>query len=263
MKTIPILFQPEMVDAILNGTKTQTRRICKHQHWSHSELTDVNINGITTRKVSNVNCPYGQPGDVLYVRENYKITATTDGFIHFFFRNGEKSQELAFYKKDFSLITLRKISKRKLLADRVYSCPGIHLYKEAARIWLQVEEVKVERLNEITDDGAKAEGIIGHRFEIGLDGPYGFEYKVYTMSSEWTSEPRDSFKSLWNHINGVDAWNANPWVWVVKFKVLSTTGRPDIEALEKAQAHDKMQTAVAAVMQYGETESGNSKHSNE
>ena len=203
MKERPILFSTPMVKAILAGNKTQTRRICKHQHWSHSELIDVNKN-IILQKVyqREVSCTYGQPGDVLWVREKFMIDI--GGGIHYC--ASEKYSRIDRWK------------------------PSIHLPKSAARIWLQIESIRVERLQDISERDAVKEGILSYEDPI-----IGSRYKDYMADASGYGHPDedyptvtsaiDSFKSLWQFINGEDSWNSNPWVWAITFKVLSTTGK--------------------------------------
>jgi len=96
--------------------------------------------------------------------------------------------------------------------------------KAAARIWLQVEEIRVERLQDITEESAIAEGIID--YEDGTYKNYFTQKGLREQDGVDCILAKGSFQSLWCSINGLESWDANPWVWVVKFKVLSTTGKP-------------------------------------
>lgn len=179
MKEIPILFSTPMVQAILEGRKTMTRRIVKDKDpWSV------------------ITCRYGQPGDILWVRETFAIYL--DAFL---FKAG--------YRGVFKGIKWK---------------PSIHMPKDYARIWLQVEEIRVERLHSISKEDAISEGI--ERINDKLFKCYG------TSSLVVTNVPKDSFMTLWSEINGVESTHANPWVWVIKFKVLSITGRPELETAQ-------------------------------
>ncbi|WP_372775630.1 hypothetical protein [Mangrovibacterium sp.] len=208
-KEHPILFSLPMVQAILEDRKKQTRRICKHQHWTHSELTDVNINKIIQKVDRNVSCPYGQPGDLLWVRETF--TEWPKG--EFQFRASTRSGD--------------ELGKWK---------PSIHMPKAAARIWLEITEVKVERLQAISEGDAKAEGIKlhsgGQHYLDYIAEAYNTTQFIYRLRSA-----KDSFKTLWQLVNERNKsfievhgirWSDNPWVWVVKFKVISTNGKPEI-----------------------------------
>lgn len=182
----PILFSTPMVQAILAGRKTETRRVVKG--WGLAWLNE----GFTPEfvaaegNIENV-CPYGHPGTVLWVRETWQ-------------QRNDKALKLGFdkyyYKADFKGCTEAGWK------------PSIHMPKAAARIWLQVTEIKVERLHDITDEGAILEGCLVEQ-EIFVQG-----------------ELRGAFINVWSSINGYISWALNPWVWVVKFKVLSTTGKP-------------------------------------
>lgn len=187
MNEKPILFSTEMVQAILEGRKTQTRRICKHQHWSHSELTDFNKNQIFQKIDRNVSCKFGKPGDLLWVRETFDPTSGCLGSI--------------LYKANYTSKELSSAVKKLFEWKSSRFMP-----KAAARIWLQIEEIRVERLQDITYQDILQEG---------MPKPLG-DY----------SSPVDWFETLWTKINGSGSWDANPWLWVIKFRVLSTTGKP-------------------------------------
>lgn len=202
----PILFSTPMVQAILAGRKTETRRVVKG--WGLAWLNE----GFTPEfvaaegNIENV-CPYGHPGTVLWVRETWQ-------------QRNDKALKLGFdkyyYKADFKGCTEAGWK------------PSIHMPKAAARIWLQVTEIKVERLQDITDVDAINEGVETWESPVHKNLP---TYQNYLNPCLDKSEcvflsPKLSFQTLWQSINGPDSWESNPWVWVVKFKVLSTTGKP-------------------------------------
>ncbi len=208
MKEHPILFSTPMVQAILEGRKTQTRRICKHQHWSHSELTDVNVNGISQKVDRSVTCPYGQPGDLLWVRETFCFPSLFDGF-----------EDDYYYKANFNPGNFETRH-----ASQGWK-PSIHMPKAAARVWLEITEVKVERLQDISEEDAIAEGC----FKYGPFGEYAgskhpsggaMTYRAYSKAAR-------AFQCIWESINGEQSWKKKPWVWVIKFEVLSTEGNPE------------------------------------
>lgn len=231
MKEIPILFSTPMVQAILAGNKTQTRRIVKPQpvdsyfqslvHHASGRFTFVkngNYNP-TQNDVLEVKCPYGQSGDIIWVRENYKIYINSGGKqIYFAFE--ETDHLFPFYYKQLTLNTLKKIMARDLRHDEWHSSPSIHMYKESARIWLQIESIRVERLRDISEEDSSAEGVL--KLEDG-------RYKNYLNGTSCQCETAKlGFTTLWCNINGTDSWNSNPWVWAITFKVLSTTGKPTL-----------------------------------
>ena len=183
MKERPILFSAPMVRAILDGRKTQTRRIVKQKHLPFLE----NITGnFLDGKWDQRPFPYGKPGDRLWVRETFC------------------------YHDDLAMYLYK--------ADDVTCCkwkPSIHMPRIASRILLEVVNVRVERLNDISEEDAIAEG-------INLPSPYvGIGMDGEVIESETISwMPSDYYKELWESINGPGSWDLNPWVWVVEFKVL-------------------------------------------
>lgn len=190
MKIRPILFNTEMVMALLEGRKTCTRRVLKQPF-------EVHPNGYITKPRGNERlCPYippYQPGDILYVRETWCKGSYGD------------EKEKYYYKAD----------------DNNFFCtwhPSIHMPKEAARIFLKVTDVRVERLQDITDDGAKAEGA---NWKNGKN--VGWEEKMRRTAVERFAEIWEStIKKTDKHIHG---WNANPYVWVVEFERCEKPGK--------------------------------------
>lgn len=220
-KERPILFSTPMVQAILQGRKTMTRRVVKHHQvngtpgeYSGRTLLNIKINGKPVKEygalfqhatypeiVKWVKCPYGQPGDVLWVRETWGI---------------EK-------RKEKRIVFKARMNDYPIQDDRWR--PSIHMPKAAARIWLRITDVRVERLHDISEADAIAEGI-----ETSYSGLFFKNYQPKPTAwgdGSLVSEPEHSFKSLWQTINGEESWLQNPWVWVVKFEVLSTTGRKE------------------------------------
>lgn len=216
-KEKPILFSTPMVQAILNGTKTETRRVMKPQPSVYNGNT-VNVDswGNYTSDIEDdyktYKCPYGQPGDVLYVREQFTYLKDAK----------EPEQITTIYKADAHKVI--HPDDIQLLKWK----PSIHMPKAAARIWLQVEEIKVEQLQDITEESAIAEGI-----QVVKNGLIGESYGDPDGGILY-GNPCNAFMSLWSRINGYDSWDANPWVWVVKFKVLSTTGEPTLKQIWQA-----------------------------
>lgn len=209
----PILFSAPMVRAILEGRKTQTRRIIKPQ----PEVTETGY--ISWRdEICAMDCfasiiaddsPYGVPGDRLWVRETcraYEITNSdwngysghvpgTDGVVYavdVVFREIENTQDAS----DAWVALYRYRGKRGA------TVPPIHMPRWASRIDLLVKAVRVERLQDISDDDAFAEGIV----PMVEDGALGY------------STPQNIYRELWESINGPGSWDANPWVWVVEFQ---------------------------------------------
>lgn len=183
----PILFNTEMVQAILDGRKTCTRRVVKLP--KNMSGRPVGKNGdIGFMYLGGIKRPPYQQGDILYVRETWCKGSWMN------------EKERYYYKAD----------------DDDFHCvwhPSIHMPKEAARIWLKVTDVRVERLQKITEDGAKAEGAIDNR---GLIHSPENEYdRIHTA--------REHFIEIWDSTikkSDLDryGWDANPWVWVIEFE---------------------------------------------
>lgn len=216
MREIPILFKGPMVNSILAGTKTQTRRIVKpirEHHWeglpgfeiTHKLLETTN--GLQARfdyRVKNVlldlnddvpewrKCPFGKPGDHLYVRETWAVTNPHD--------NGAISKinmGPVWYRADGFLRTDPNSQAEQCFGKGRWR-PSIHMPKWASRIWLEVTNIRVERLKDITTGNCIKEGIPTY-FEGG-------------------NGVHNDFKTLWESTYGHASWKANPFVWVVEFR---------------------------------------------
>lgn len=166
----PILFSTPMVQAILDGRKTQTRRVIKPQ-----PLDVVTYANQRVWYPEVIKCPYGEIGDVLWVRETFI-----------------KDKESFLHKASHTLV--EKFIKWK---------PSIFMPKEACRLFLQVKNIRVEQLQDITEEDAFAEGAKHGRF-YGL-GQIG-------------GSTREGFFELWETINKKGSVNKNPWVWVIEFE---------------------------------------------
>ena len=208
MKFIPILFSTAMVQAILEGRKTQTRREVRPQPsadtfaFSFGKVLDgserrvlcMHKQNLVKDKlpiVDSMQLPYGEPGDVLWVRES--------------FCEGLKDQY--YYKAQIEAEGWDFKWK-----------PSIHMPKSACRIFLEVVSVRVERLRDISQADAIAEGIVTKTEVTGLVMGQKNDYpKSFVGHKSWVL-PKESFKGLWKSINGQESWDSNPWVWVVEFK---------------------------------------------
>lgn len=209
MRERPILFSAPMVRAILAGNKTQTRRIAKPV--KHPDLGNLYDAGALVlehepQHVIDRACPYGQPGDRLWVRESFMDLRGT-GVEHY---DGDGCRQRYAFAAD---------SPPGSYADETrkdYGLrwkPSIHMPRAACRLVLEIIGVRVERLNEISEADARAEGC-----------PFTWDGKQYEPPppevDSWQGYGRASFSLLWSQINGADSWTANPWVWVVEFRVL-------------------------------------------
>lgn len=193
MKERPVIFNGEMVSAILDGRKTQTRRVMavqpesnqfgllrisdstKHSdigkyHWAESNATG------THQRSALFSCPFGQVGDRLWVRETF----------------GDCGNRLV-YRADTEDGAASQVKRW---------VPSIHMPREACRILLEITAVRVERLNDISEEDARAEGVAPSQHIIT---PLEALYRV-------------GFLNLWQSIYGEESWSANPWVWVIEFR---------------------------------------------
>jgi len=231
MKERPILFNGEMVRAVLDGRKTQTRRVIKKQpgvvgavsytclDWLWHFTSNSGKVGIF--KPAYLRCPYGKPGDRLWVRETWhKCSDGSQLQPHFVFRADG----------DYSVNTYGECI---YCEDQMKWKPSIHMPKVASRILLEVTDVRVERVQEIAEGDVYAEGtpgMIGGRYGCKVCNASGWTYTDPDGCKNCKGTGADIvgyFKSLWDSINGkprkdgVDiSWKANPWVWVVTFKRL-------------------------------------------
>jgi hypothetical protein len=200
MKQRPILFSSEMVQAILDGRKTQTRRLLKLQPkknleflgWKLTEYIQVAF-GRGAKIESLHKFPFGEVGDVLWVRETYLNFNSIDETPNYT------------YKADHPNFNINFASGEKWK-------PSIHMPKRASRIWLKITNVKVQRLQDISAEDAIKEGIKKHNHR--RLGEMWYDY-IYLGGCQ---DPITSFASLWCSINGLDSWYKNPWIWVIEFE---------------------------------------------
>lgn len=196
MEQRPILFSTPMVQAILAGRKTQTRRKADMTSRHIRKLFNGEFEGESGRIYK---CPYGQVGDVLWVRETWQWD----------WIDCDKKEEKCYFFKTSTL--------PNVLASGEKWKPSIHMPKDAARIWLRINNVRVERLNDISEEDAIKEGIE----ELKSNGiPHYRNYGKQLVAKEFNffCSPVNSFRSLWESINGENSWNNNPWVWVIEFE---------------------------------------------
>jgi hypothetical protein len=189
VKDRPILYQGEMVRSILADRKTQTRRVAKLTSNGHVKEVGGHRRWHPADPEAVLACPYGQPGDRLWVRESwaYHLYALSAS-------NHELSGPWV-YAADGST--------QHRLCDRWR--PSIHMPRAASRIMLEITGVRVERLQDISEADAIAEGVMAcARRVVGLPG--GCDSHLC------------GYRQLWAKINGKGSWAANPLVWVVEFK---------------------------------------------
>lgn len=223
VKERPILFSADMVRAILDGRKTQTRRVVKPQptsppvmaRWmsanpsldgelipfidrAHCIWPSENIDEQTQSCPDHYAvCPYGMPGDRLWVREAF----------------GDRA--------DYAAIGKAMTNRFYYAADGKKSGwkykPSIHMPRRASRITLEIEDVRVERLQDISEVDARAEGITVMPLQDASDPSAWWES---APGKNQGRSPEAAYKALWESINGPDSWAANQWVWAITFKRL-------------------------------------------
>jgi len=231
-KEIPILFSGIMVAALLENRKGVTRRLTGLEkinenpgRWTLNPKKWKNVDGHVAAAFTDydadetimVRCPYGDVGDLLWVREKFAhgqkgiLDNPEELYVTFF--NGDQIYSKGGYAKTPVMPTDKSRSGIKWK-------PSIHMPKWASRIWLQNTSIIVDQLHDITEEEAIKEG-------VEFDWSEGKQYKNYQNDQFEFADPRDSFKSLWIKIHGLDSWNKNPYVWAPSFSILSTTGWPD------------------------------------
>jgi hypothetical protein len=236
MRELPILFSGPMVRAILDGSKTQTRRVVKLPHhnplgkWEPTVIGGENggrtaagetipeQGGIWhTRTGDSLLCPYGQPGDRPWVRETHEVNRIG-------YEEGPNTPTRHYagvkYQADDGRaeFTISQTLYRDLDSKQSRGwTPSIHMPRWASRITLEITGVRVEHLREISEVDAAAEGVESLRNE----GEYWKHYLESTASCDALIclSARESFRTLWDSLAAPDVdWQANPWVWVVEFK---------------------------------------------
>lgn len=207
MKERPILFSALMVRAILAGTKTQTRRIYKMRKHPDCgcEMAGTELRGERPDVIHRM-CPYGLPGDRLWVRETWQGPLLGEDQQDEFLRDGPER----FQAPEFCVYRATdKLDAVDMDGNELGWRPSIHMPRWSSRITLEVTGVRVERLQEISEEDAKAEGA---PFELG-------ELERLILGAK--AKYRSGFVRLWESINGPGSWEINPWVWVVEFQRLA------------------------------------------
>ncbi len=204
MKERPVIFNGEMVRAILDGSKTQTRRALNWKRQPYTEMAERDDGSLWPWAEDGerggdiwLSCPFGEVGDRLWVRETFMdltgtgIEATTGKFEGFAYRAdtpaGSYGDEV---RKEYGLKWT----------------PSLHMPRKACRILLEITAVRVERLNDISDGDAIREGCSAADMKSG-------------------DCVADVFARLWSSIYGEESWRANPWVWVIEFRRVGDSAR--------------------------------------
>lgn len=209
MRERPILFNGAMVRAILAGQKTQTRRAIKPQPFEASFLDapgqhrpsideDGRLRVATSTGVHRLTCPFGQPGDRLWVRET-TVNVEKHGYLGPVYLESEEGRDclnfgLAPAPDDMTEVEPHEVTLR----------PSIHMPRSMCRLLLEITDLRIERLQAITEADAVAEGLSQSESGSWLPGP--------------CDHPEWAFHQLWAQVYGEPAWEANPWVWVIEFR---------------------------------------------
>lgn len=244
----PILYQTEMIQANLEDRKTQTRRTTGLDqfnespdeidgfYWAVLLKGNQEIPGFLADfknpqdKELFVKSPYGNPGDLLYARETW-ANLNSD-----------------FPTADPFLIFKADIDHPNQHGPVTWK-PSIHMPKEASRIWAMIEEIRVERVQDISEADAKAEGVeeaIIYDESYPNDKSKSISFFKSYITDYWGAfgniagdreenhdAAKKSYQTLWISINGQASWDTNPWLWVIKYRILSKTGRPSMDIIEK------------------------------
>lgn len=200
-----MIFNGEMVRAILNGRKTQTRRPVKfpvHDKNLGCELAGNELAGELSAG-NYLNSAFGKPGDRIWVRETFCPVDDTQ-------YGGEKWVDYRATPR-YEASHPAGWDSAPNDAEALKWRPSIHMPRWASRILLEITDVRVERLNAISEEDARAEGIIdGGCLNCGEPEPCG--------CANPEPDATDAFAYLWQSIYGQESWNANPWVWVIEFE---------------------------------------------
>lgn len=220
MKERPIIFNSDMVRAVLDGRKTQTRRVMRVQpesnqygllhitdstkrsdigkyHWAESNAT-----GPHTRSAL-FSCPFGTVGNRLWVREAYRVHSRATDVATLVYKASEQQS----WTQQTHRVPIEKCNKPAVVDKWT---PSIHMPRWASRIALEITGVRVDRMYDISEADARAEGV--EQLRGGFWRHYQPGWTQHQLSA------RGSFVTLWKSIYGEDSWQANPWVWVIEFK---------------------------------------------
>lgn len=207
MKERGMIFNAEMVNAILAGRKTQTRRVLATYQDAVEFCSEWDVNGkqifiVLGEKdhtgmnpvITAIPCPFGQPGDCIWVRETFRVHSRATDVATLVYRASVRNS----WTEQTHRVPVAVCNKP---ATPEKWTPSIHMPRWASRLTLEITGVRVERLRDLSEDDAKSEGITPPSGGV-LPGR---EYRI-------------NFRDLWMDIYGMDNWEANPWVWVIEFK---------------------------------------------
>ncbi len=223
LRSRPVLFSGPMIRALLDGRKTQTRRAVRNVDTEEHPyvgtfderdglpvivFSDAPGDAVLSRVEAK--CPYGKPGDLLWVRETWCQGHERDADLNFV-PDGDGYKSTVWYRAATPELRWYDDYERE---TNVPWRPSIHMPRWASRLTLEVTGVRVERLQEISADDCRAEGAL-------------LAEAIY-----WPTAAVSTYRDLWQSINGPESWDANPWVWVLEFKV----HRCNVDAMPRHEA---------------------------
>ncbi|EMA2496978.1 MULTISPECIES: hypothetical protein [Enterobacteriaceae] len=218
-----MIFNAEMVRALLDGRKTQTRRPIK---WKQTRFTEIGEREDGSKWPWSEDaehacdfwhpCPFGAVGDRIWVREAFRVHSRATDVATLVYKASERNSWTEQTRRVPVAVCNKPATPEKWT-------PSLHMPRWASRILLEITGVRVERLNAISPEDAESEGLERTNFtgfgdEPGL--PSYPEPDVYfdPLKKQWKEYPPEAFAGLWESIYGEGSWKANPWVWVIEFK---------------------------------------------
>lgn len=219
MSSKPLIFKADLVNSILAGAKTATRRIAKHIHyerhfsggWVISNAKRTKSTSINTPILHDSLCPWGEIGNRIWVRETCRAETLPDGRKGVRYLSNNEWREIDGTLEAFA----NWIRLDTYRGEQGAVVPSIHMPRWASRLELEILSAHVERLQAITDKGAQAEGCYGQGWSPSYADPdnAGLAESI---------PPREEFAELFTSIYGREVWDEDPFVWVIRFKKLNT-----------------------------------------
>ncbi|MFT1010982.1 hypothetical protein [Enterobacter hormaechei] len=218
MKERGMIFNGEMVRAIIDGRKIQTRRIMKPQpanDIARGTFPNTEAYGLVStmkHKFGSTTahlCPFGQPGVRIWVRETFRVHSRATDVATLVYKSSERQS----WTEQTHRVPVSVCNKPAVIEKWT---PSIHMPRWASRILLEITDVRVERLNSISEEEARSEGV--GRLREGFWKNYQPGWTQHQISA------RGSFATLWDSIYGSGEWDRNPWVWVITFKCIDGAG---------------------------------------
>lgn len=220
MKERPILFSEQRVRALLVGQQTQTRRIMKtqalgpgqdnHEGVHAFDVSANHLHGYKMMAMTDISyqCPYGKPGDILWVRETWRGPIVPESALAEYERDPTpfRLPEFCQYRADSNELGHHSMNDTE--GEQFGWQTAIHMPRWASRINLQITGVRAEKIQDISEDDIMAEG-------VQTDSHFLNNFFTMNMNSE---SPKEAYRKAWQKQYGATSWEVNPWVWVVEFQ---------------------------------------------